>query len=146
MKATTTCSCIIIFLISLMPLKLYEKREYTYKFIYSRFRIALYLAVWSAAIHCRFDKFWSAVRPRTALEYFGLRHGSCRFRFARRHRTASRYFGLRRVSRRFGLQHVSYCFYIITRLVLHHARLDTSALKTFPTNFLQYDRKHIKRS
>ncbi len=22
----------------------------------------------------RFEKFWSAVRPRTALEYFGLRH------------------------------------------------------------------------
>ncbi len=39
---------------------------------------------WSAAIYCRFDKFWIAVRPRTALEYFGLRHVSCRFRTALR--------------------------------------------------------------
>ncbi len=35
---------------------------------------------WSAAIHCRFDKFWSAVRLRTALKYFGMRYVSYRFR------------------------------------------------------------------
>ncbi len=45
---------------------------------------------WIAAIHCRFGiaarpraaSIWSAARPRTALEYFGLRHVSCRFRIA----------------------------------------------------------------
>ncbi len=37
------------------------------------------LDFWSAAIYCRFDIFWIAVRPRAALE---LRHVSCRFGIA----------------------------------------------------------------
>ncbi len=42
------------------------------------------LNFWSAAIHCRFDIFWIAARPRAALD---LQHVSCRFRTAVRPRT-----------------------------------------------------------